>query len=84
MYDVFVTSGDRVGRATARILNMAIDAQKPVFWWSGEQGQGISKVAHIEEVDSEDWTSGWRAVCKKRKEPLGPQIPLKLSDGPTP
>mgnify|MGYP003131760183 CR=1 FL=1 len=78
VYDVFVASGERVGRATARILNMAIDAGKPVFWWTGDCDGGISKVSHIEEVDGEDWTWGWKAVCKPRKKPIGSQVQLPL------
>ena len=80
VYDVFITSGERIGRATARILNMAIDVGKPVFWWSGETGKGISKVIRVEEIDSEDWTSGFRVVLKPRKKPLGPQTDLPLQE----
>jgi hypothetical protein len=80
VYDVFVTSGEKVGRATARILSMALEAGKPVFWWSGEAGKGILKVVQVEVVDAEDWTWGWRVICKKRPKPAGTQMSLPLQE----
>tara|TARA_R110002110_G_scaffold345515_1_gene555798 strand:- start:6 stop:467 length:462 start_codon:yes stop_codon:yes gene_type:complete len=83
MYDIFVTSGDKVGRATARILNMALDVGKPVFWWGGEIGKGIVKVVGVEEVDAEDWTWGWQVRRKERPASPGTQMNLPLQETTT-
>tara|TARA_R110000824_G_scaffold3120_4_gene14409 strand:+ start:4023 stop:4496 length:474 start_codon:yes stop_codon:yes gene_type:complete len=63
LYSMFVTIGDRCGRATASILRGAL-SDRPVFTWDGERLCGVSSV---EIFDEEDWTTGFRIQKRERK-----------------
>lgn len=65
-YHMFVVPSKECGRATASILEMALQEGRKVCLWDRESGK-ISKVCRIESFDPEDWTSGFRASTEQEK-----------------
>jgi len=70
VYDVFITGSTILGRATAGLLNTALQAEKPVFHWTGDPDVPFERIAKIVIEDPEDWTHGYRI------EPFPSQLEL--------
>ena len=59
-YDAFVAPYTSVGRATAQILQRAIECGKPVVHIA--RNGDVSRVVGVECVDFESWKAGWTLV----------------------
>mgnify|MGYP003149320088 CR=1 FL=1 len=59
VYDLFITTGDTCGKATASILKMALLEKKPVFNWTDG---ALERIDDIVVDDPEDWATGYRIV----------------------
>ena len=70
LYGMFITCGERCGRATAHILSGALK-DRPVFNWDGERLCGVSSV---EMLDGEDWSNGFLVKKKEKKGPKQLQL----------
>lgn len=57
VYDLFVTTGDTCGKATAAILKMALLEGKSVFKWVDGS---LERVGDVVVEDPEDWATGYR------------------------
>lgn len=60
-FDVIVCPHLYVGKATAQIIERALQANKAVLYLSKD---GVSLVRGIEHEDPQSWKSGWRLVCQ--------------------
>lgn len=58
-YDLFVCPYGLVGRATAQILEAAMQSGKPVVLASAD---GAQRVIGVLQVDSHSWKAGWELV----------------------
>ena len=65
-YHMFVVPSRECGRATAGILEMALQEGRKVCLWDRESGK-ISRVYRIESFDPEDWTTGFRVSTQSEK-----------------
>ena len=61
-YNLFVIPGRYCGRATARIVQSALEAGRPVFTW--DRDQSLQKVTQIEVSDPDDWTTGYHLLVE--------------------
>ena len=61
-YNLFVVPGRYCGRATARIVQSALKAERPVFTW--DRDQSLQKVTQIEVSDPDDWTTGYHLLVE--------------------
>ena len=59
VYDLFVTTGDTCGKATAAILKTALLFSRPVFVWNDD---ALERVHDVVVDDPEDWATGYRIV----------------------
>ena len=74
-YSGYVVTGDTCGKATAAILQHALQERRPVFHYDVDTGQMV-RVASIDNDDPEDWTGGW-SILRKEARKVGPvQLPL--------
>lgn len=60
-YGVIVCMTDKIGKATARIVEGALDQQKPVFLM---RNSILHTVSGVEVIDRENWTDGWRLLLR--------------------
>lgn len=61
-YHVFVCIQTDVGKSTAHVLNMALQAKKPVLYLDLET-RHIDPVIRVCTVDPENFVSGWMIEC---------------------
>ena len=59
VYDLFVTTGNTCGKATAAILKTALLFSRPVFVWTDG---ALERVHDVVVDDPEDWATGYRIV----------------------
>ncbi len=58
-YHMFIVTDREIGRATAAILQHAMEMRKPVLFF--EVGtRALHLVRGVSTVDSDDWKGGWR------------------------
>lgn len=65
-FDGFVVYGDRLGRANAGIVDLALRNQRAVLAFQGEAGLGI--VNAVVSLDPEDMVSGWTISIAPQSE----------------
>ncbi len=54
-----IVPNEGVGRATAGIVQSALDVDKAVYFW--RKGELVS-VKAIKAIDQEDWKEGWKLI----------------------
>lgn len=58
-YQVFVLVSPTLGRASSDIVRLALAENKPVRLLTSS---GLIKVTGLNEINKEDWTTGWQAT----------------------
>lgn len=66
VYKIFVTPNETCGRATAQLLNTAIDNERAVFHWNKETV--LERVENVCCVDPEDWSGGYSVALSRQVE----------------
>ena len=61
LFNAIAVMSDVMGRATASIMQQALEARRLGLLVQGGQ---LNQVLAVETVDSEDWKAGWRATIK--------------------
>jgi hypothetical protein len=61
VYDMFIVLGKTCGRATAGIMERAIELTRPCLRWDGQEV--LDAVAEVIMADPDDWQSGWKLRC---------------------
>ncbi len=74
-YSGYVVTGDTCGKATAAILQHALQERRPVFHYDVDTGQMV-RVVSIENGDPDDWTNGFNILRKEHRK-CGP-VQLQL------
>jgi len=57
LFDLIVCLNETVGKATAQIVQKAMEVQKNVLLYQEKQ---FFRVLRVDSVDSDNWQSGWR------------------------
>tara|TARA_R100000808_G_C2155439_1_gene167917 strand:+ start:15840 stop:16319 length:480 start_codon:yes stop_codon:yes gene_type:complete len=65
-YHMFVVPSEYCGRATAGILDNALQAERDLFLWDRD-GEKLMKVTGVQAVDADDWTRGYRVIVNGPK-----------------
>ena len=58
-FHAIIVPSERVGKATAGIVQSALDVGKAVYFW--RKGELVS-VQNIKNIDPEDWKEGWKLI----------------------
>jgi len=74
-YSGYVVTGDTCGKATAAILQHALQERRPVFHYDVDTDQMV-RVSSIENGDPDDWTNGFN-ILRKEPRKIGP-VQLQL------
>jgi len=56
-FHTIIVPDERVGKATAGIIQDALDVGKPVYFWRTRE---LVSVKTVQAVDQEDWKQGWK------------------------
>jgi hypothetical protein len=59
-YQSIMCVSETIGKSTAQIVNRSLARGKSVFFY--DENRNIKLVSSIIEVDSENWTSGWKII----------------------
>lgn len=72
-YDaIVVPESVSIGRATAQIVQFALDARRLVVVWDRTAGEKpLKRVRALETIDPENWRAGWRLVVEAQAPPTG-------------
>jgi hypothetical protein len=57
LFHGFLVPSNRVGAGTAKIVEGALAARKPVFVFRGDSS--VAKVLAVQCIDAKDWQTGW-------------------------
>ena len=66
-FNLYICPNQHVGRATARILEVALSENRPVFHWARAEKK-LVRVTWVLCRDPEDWKTGWRLSLREPKE----------------
>jgi hypothetical protein len=59
IYDAVVCVDTQLGKATAGIIEKALEAGKPALYWDPQSTPPMKRITSVKTVDETDWTGGW-------------------------
>jgi len=64
-FHAIIIPDERIGKATAGIVQEALNVGKAVYFWRKSE---LLSVQTVEAVDPKDWKQGWRLIFAQQKD----------------